>query len=92
MGLISNRKCYGDRTVLVVYGGENEHHELAVTNGGKASTIEGSGIKTGEKDGATILNWQDSSERRIVKVGCGLDIYILGQSTQCDPIAKLTFF
>lgn len=70
-------KTYGDRTVLVVYGGEGEEQELAVSNGGKATISEGSGVKVAQKDGATVLNWQASSSRRIVDLGCGLSIYIL---------------
>jgi hypothetical protein len=73
-------KSYGDRTVLVVYGGPGEHHELAVSKGGEATIVEGSGVKTGKKSGATVLNWETSSSRRIVKLGCGLHIYILGKS------------
>lgn len=73
------RKSYGDRTVLVVYGGEGELHELAVLNAGKATVTEGSGVKTGKKKGATVLNWETSSSRRIVEFGRGLTIYILGK-------------
>jgi hypothetical protein len=74
-------KQYGDRAVLVVYGGEGEHHELAVSNGGKATLSEGSGVKIGKKDGATVLNWQTSSSRRIVNLGCGLTIYVLDRNS-----------
>ncbi|GAB7360574.1 hypothetical protein MBLNU230_g0458t1 [Neophaeotheca triangularis] len=75
---------YGHRTVLVVYGGLGEHHELAVSDGGKASTIEGSGVKTGDRDGATVLNWDVSEERRIVQLGCGLEIHILNRQSAYD--------
>ena len=74
-------KSYADRTVLVVYGGEGEHHELAVSNGGKATVAEGSDVKMGHKNGATVLNWQTSSSRRIVNMGCGLSIYILDRNS-----------
>ena len=75
---------YGDQTVLVVYGGVGEHHELAVSNGGKATVREGDGIKVGKESGATVLNWQTSSSRRVVQLGCGITIYILGKSGISD--------
>ena len=65
--------------MLVVYGGPGEHHELAVSNCGKASVVEGSGVKMGKKQGAVVLNWQTSTSRRIVSFGSGLFIYILGK-------------
>lgn len=80
----ANRKSYGNRTVLVVWGGEGEHHELAVSGGVNATIVEGSGVKIGQNNGATILNWQTSSSRRVVSVGYGLYVYILGKS-QCIP-------
>ena len=64
--------------MLVVYGGSGEHHELAVTSGGKASVVEGDGVDIGKKGGATVLNWQTSSSRRVVNLAGGLSIYILG--------------
>ena len=76
--LTGSRKSYGGRTILVVYGGPGEHHELAVSNGGKAKVVEGNGIKMGRKSGATVLNWQTSSSRRIINLACGLSIYIVG--------------
>ena len=67
-----------------MYGGLGEHHELAVSNGGRARTTEGQGIKTGHRSGATILNWDVSSERRVVRMSCGLDIYILDRQSVYD--------
>lgn len=70
-------KTYGDRTVLIVYGGEGEQHELAVSKGGHGTLSEGDNIQIEQKNGATVLNWETSSSRRIVQLGCGLSIYIL---------------
>ena len=79
--LTVSRKAFDDRTILVVYGGPGEHHELAVSNGGKASIIEGADVEIGQKSGTTVLNWDVSAERRIVNLGCGLSVYILGKLT-----------
>jgi hypothetical protein len=72
-------KKYGDERVLVVYGGPNEEHELAVSDGGKADTIEGSDVTTDTKNGATVLHYTTSSERRVVKLENGLYVYLLGE-------------
>jgi hypothetical protein len=72
-------KKYGDERVLVVYGGPNEEHELAVSDCGKAETIEGSDVTIATKNGATVLHYTTSSERRIVKLENGLYVYLLGK-------------
>ena len=65
----------------MVYGGEGEHHELAISNGGKATVSEGSGVKMGQKGRATVLNWETSSSRRVVQLDGGLTIYILDRNS-----------
>lgn len=71
-------KKYASKTVLVVYGGPNEGHELAVSNGGTAKLVEGSGVKFGNKNGATIINFETSPTRRVVELECNLYVYLLG--------------
>jgi hypothetical protein len=61
------------------YGGPNEEHELAVSDGGKADTIEGSDVTTDTKNGATVLHYTTSSERRVVKLENGLYVYLLSE-------------
>ncbi|KAF2089080.1 glycoside hydrolase family 35 protein [Saccharata proteae CBS 121410] len=70
-------KQYDSKTVLVVYGGPGEHHELAISGVAQATSVEGSGVSTVSKDGSVILNWQTSSTRRVVKVEGDLYVYIL---------------
>lgn len=74
-------KKYGDRTVLVVYGGPGERHELAVSNGGESTVTEGDGVQSETKNGSTVLNWETSAERKVVKLGCGLHIYLLDRNS-----------
>ncbi|KAL9089996.1 MAG: hypothetical protein Q9165_005525 [Trypethelium subeluteriae] len=64
------------KTVLVVYGGPDEQHEVAVQNGGNATVIEGDGVTTQTANGSTILNWEVSPTRRVVQLG-SLYVYIL---------------
>lgn len=71
------KKFHGKR-VLIVYGGPNERHELAVSRSRKAYVLEGPDVKIKRIDDYIVLNWETSSERRIVKVG-DLEIFILGE-------------
>lgn len=73
-------KKFGDKTVLIVYGGPGEQHELAVVTSSSAKTIEGDGVTTSNKNGAAVLNWQTSSTRRVVQVG-DLFVYILDRNS-----------
>lgn len=73
-------KKFDDKTVLVVYGGPGEQHELAIVSTSSATTVEGSGITTQSTNGTTILNWQTSSTRRVVQVG-SLLVYILDRNS-----------
>jgi hypothetical protein len=74
-------KKYGKRTVLVVYGGANEEHELAVSETSGATAVEGSGVKFSNRKGTTILHWETSSKRRVVRIGSDLYIVILDRNS-----------
>ncbi|KAF2193808.1 glycoside hydrolase family 35 protein [Zopfia rhizophila CBS 207.26] len=74
-------KKYGSRTVVVVYGGPNELHELAVSNTSGGTAVEGSGVKFSNRNGNTILNWETGSTRRVVRVGQDLYIVILDRNS-----------
>jgi hypothetical protein len=73
-------KKFSSKTVLIVYGGPGELHELAVLSKESAKIVEGSGVTTKSTAGTTILNWQTSSTRRVVQVG-SLFVYILDRNT-----------
>ena len=73
-------KKFDKKTVLVVYGGPGEQHEISVITKSPAKIIEGSGITTKATNLTTIINWQTSSSRRIVQVE-SLLIYILDRNT-----------
>ncbi|KAH9880193.1 hypothetical protein J1614_002219 [Plenodomus biglobosus] len=74
-------KKYGNRTVLVVYGGPNETHELAVSKTSGATAVEGSGVKFANRNGNTILHWTSTSDRRVVRIGSDLYIVILDRNS-----------
>lgn len=73
-------KKFDNNTVVVVYGGLGEQHELAIVSGSPAVTVEGSGITTKSINGTAILNWQTSSTRRVAQVG-HLLVYILDRNS-----------
>ncbi|KZM26721.1 uncharacterized protein EKO05_0008805 [Ascochyta rabiei] len=73
-------KKYGSRSVLVVHGGPNEQHELAVSETGGGTAVEGSGIKFANRNGNTILNWQTDAKRRVVRIGSDLYIVIVSRN------------
>ncbi len=73
-------KTFGNRTVLILYGGEGEHHELAVESAAAAIVVEGDAASVTSKkiSSATIIAWDATSSRRIVQVG-QLEVYLLGK-------------
>jgi hypothetical protein len=73
-------KKYGSRRVVVVYGGPNEQHELAVSNTSGATAVEGSGVKFSNRKGNTIINWHTDSKRRVVRVDSDLYIVIVSRN------------
>ncbi len=72
-------KRYSTKTILVVYGGIGEVHELAVVSNTAAKVVEGA-VTTKSIKGTTILNWHTSATRSVVQVG-SLFIYVLDRNT-----------
>ncbi|KAH8678995.1 glycoside hydrolase family 35 protein [Tricladium varicosporioides] len=73
-------KKFDKKTVVVVYGGSNEQHELSVLSSSEAKQIEGTGVTIKSTVGQTILNWKVSSTRQVVQIG-DLFVYILDRNT-----------
>lgn len=72
-------KKFADYSVLVVYGGLGEHHEIAVSTKAKASVLsnEDNGITTKDVKGSLVISWDVVPSRGIVKVD-DLLILLLG--------------
>ncbi|KAL4970537.1 glycoside hydrolase family 35 protein [Aspergillus stella-maris] len=64
-------KEFHDGKVLVVYGGPNEHHELAVSAKGEVKVLEGSksSISSKRVRDAVVVAWDVEPTRRIVQIG-----------------------
>lgn len=78
-------QAYDGKTVLVVYGGPNELHELAVLGVSNKTSVLGDGVTIQQTNSSVVAQWQTSTERRIVQVG-DLDIYILGKEN--NPLCQ----
>lgn len=63
-------KKFEDGKVLVLYGGNGEHHEFAVSSAHEANVVEGcsSGITKKQVGNSMVVAWDVSSERCIVQV------------------------
>ncbi|KAM5383782.1 hypothetical protein ACJZ2D_001771 [Fusarium nematophilum] len=73
-------KKFGDKTVLVLYGGPGELHEVAVKKTANLKLVEGDGVKFEKKKNAGVLQWKTSSSRRVVQAG-SLFIYLLDRNS-----------
>lgn len=73
-------KAFESQTVLVVYGGPGEQHELAIVGSATPELLEGDSLTTECADGAVIFNWAVSSTRRVVRVGNVL-VYIVDRNS-----------
>lgn len=73
-------KKYVKKTVLVVYGGPKELHELALISNTTGVLLEGSNMTIVQKNETSILKWNVSAVRRVVQLG-SIFVYILDRNT-----------
>jgi hypothetical protein len=76
-------KDYGDKKILVVYGGPNEQHELAISDAKSAPRLwEGPATGTSFGDSKrAVVSWQTATtSRRVVQID-DLFIYILDRNS-----------
>lgn len=78
---------FGDKTVLVVYGGPGELHELAVKSASTEWDVDGGEVTVKKVNGDIVAQWKTSNGRRIIRIGT-LDIYVLGESADRGPIVR----
>ncbi|KAF5675342.1 beta-galactosidase [Fusarium circinatum] len=72
-------KVFGDKTVLVLYGGADEVHEVAVKGQEKLKVVEGDDVKIEKKKGSGVFQFKTSTKRRVVQAG-SLYIYLLDRN------------
>lgn len=79
---------YADKTVLVVYGGPGETHELALAATG-LEVLEGT-VQSATKSGYTVLNFNVDGSRKVAKVGTGSKaVYVYLLSTFAPESCQL---
>lgn len=72
-------KKFEDKTVLVVYGGPGEQHELAIKTSAKDWKSD-NGLTIAANNGDIVVNWQTSTKRRVLQVG-NLQVYIVDRNS-----------
>jgi hypothetical protein len=71
-------KKSGAKSVVVIYGGEDEIHEFAVPcTLGWPSKIEGDGLNIKHLQSAVVVQWSVDSRRRVVHFGDTLELHLL---------------
>ncbi|GKT50768.1 putative beta-galactosidase C [Colletotrichum spaethianum] len=73
-------KQYKNQTVLIVYGGPDESHEMAIKTNATSLLAEGTGVDNHHVNGTLVLSWATSTTRRVVQVG-QLFVYILDRNS-----------
>ncbi|KAF6809495.1 glycoside hydrolase family 35 protein [Colletotrichum sojae] len=73
-------KQYQNRTVLLLYGGPGETHEMAIKTTAGPTMVEGSDVDVNVVNGNLVLTWETSKTRRVVQVD-QLSIYILDRNS-----------
>ncbi|KAK5329783.1 hypothetical protein LTR93_001371 [Exophiala xenobiotica] len=77
-------KDFGQKKVLLVYGGPGEHHEMSISSSSSPSLIEGpqAGL-TLQSGSQAVIAWDTAPQRRIVQVD-NLQIFILDRNSAYD--------
>ena len=65
------------KTVLLLYGGADETHEIALPSSLGTPTVEGADVTISSNGSAVIANWQVSPTRSVLHFGENLDVYLL---------------
>ncbi|OAR01440.1 hypothetical protein LLEC1_04032 [Akanthomyces lecanii] len=69
-----------DQTILVLYGGLGEFHELAFQESHKVTQIEGDKIQTAASSTNTVISWTVETKRQVIQVN-DLTIYLLDRNS-----------
>ncbi|OJZ84692.1 glycoside hydrolase family 35 protein [Aspergillus luchuensis CBS 106.47] len=71
-------KQTGSKSVVVLYGGEDELHEFAVPASiGKPTSIEGDDLQIQQINSTTVIQWAVQPSRRVVHFGNTLEVHLL---------------
>lgn len=71
---------YGSKTILILYGGPNEMHEIAFGTNSKPEILEGQLAGSKTDGGRTTIRWEVSTTRTILKLE-DLYVYLVDRNT-----------
>lgn len=74
---------YGSKTVLILYGGPNELHEIAFNLGIQPEVLEGQLVGSKTSNDRTTIQWEVSSTRTVLKIS-NLYVYLVDRNTVYD--------
>ncbi|KAH7010369.1 glycoside hydrolase superfamily [Ilyonectria destructans] len=69
-------KKYGHKRVLILYGGDDELHEFAISVRLGKPFVEGEGIELSSEGSMMVIQWKVLQERRVIHFS-DLDVYLL---------------
>ncbi|KAJ4147183.1 hypothetical protein LMH87_001723 [Akanthomyces muscarius] len=70
----------GDQTILVLYGGLGEFHELAFQESHKVTQVEGNKVQTSASYVNTVISWTVETKRQVIQIN-DLTIYLLDRNS-----------
>lgn len=70
----------GDQTILILYGGLGESHELALQQAHRVSQLEGNKVFSSASGVNTVISWTVDSKRQVLQVN-DLTIYLLDRNS-----------
>jgi Beta-galactosidase, domain 2 len=73
-------KTFSDKTVLILYGGSNEMHEVSIIGAANMTIREGEALSMHKTPGGITFQWETSPDRQVMQYG-NLFIYLLGKRT-----------
>jgi hypothetical protein len=74
---------YGSKTILILYGGSSELHEIAFKTNVKPEVLEGQLANSKTSSDRTTVQWEVSSTRTVLKMN-NLYIYLVDRNTAYD--------
>ncbi|KAL9596464.1 MAG: hypothetical protein Q9219_005770 [cf. Caloplaca sp. 3 TL-2023] len=73
-------KSFQNKTVLVLYGGADENHEIAFSGRSSFQLLEGANVRSKVQNNTLIINWDVSTARRVLMVETSLIVYLLDRN------------
>ena len=83
------RKKYAEKTVLVLYGGAGEQHEMALEDNSGCDIVEGDSATITKFQTVTTVSWTVHGPRKVVRCSKSLYVYLLGTNPELEERPRL---